>query len=155
MTFDVAKLTGRILAHIAPCRADRELAKKLDKLQDMLEKLQRSSVANPQSQPTHTEATLMQCARETIDKGTTMYEASLAAESAAGGQGAANRNIRVAEWVSVLESMSWNQRRSDPLDVVSSVSSIVSGDEAHTVVTSATSAQRAVQENKAFVVAGG
>ena len=96
----------------------------------------------------------MQCARETIDKGTTMYEASLAAESAAGGQGAANRNIRVAEWVSVLESMSWNQRPSDPLDVVSNVSSIVSGDEAHTVVTSATSAQRAVQENKAFDAAG-
>ena len=48
----------------------------------------------------------MQCAREVIVKGTTMYEANLAAESVAGGQGAANRNIRVAEQVSILESIS-------------------------------------------------
>jgi len=33
----------------------------------------------------------MQCAGEVIMKGTTIYEASLAAESVAGGQGAANR----------------------------------------------------------------
>ena len=96
----------------------------------------------------------MQCAREVIVKGTTMYEANLAAQSVAGGQGAANRNIHVAEWVSTLESISWDQRRSDLSDMVSNVPSIFSGDGAHTVVTSATSAQRAVQEHETFDAVG-
>lgn len=96
----------------------------------------------------------MQCAREVIVKGTTMCETTLAAESVAGGQGAANGNIRVAEWVSTLESISWDQRRSDPSDVVSNVPSIFSGDDAHTVSTSATSAQRAVQEREAIDAVG-
>jgi len=91
----------------------------------------------------------MQCAGEVIMKGTTIYEASLAAESVAGGQGAANRNIGVAEWVGTLESISWDQRRSNPSDMVSNVPSIFSGDDAHSVITSATSAQRAVQEREA------
>lgn len=120
----------------------------------MVEKLQRSSEANPQSRPSYTEATLTQCAREVIVKGTTMYEASQAAESVAGGQGAANRKIRVAEWVSTLEAISWDQRRSDPSDMVSNVPSIFSGDETHTVVTSATSAQSAVQEHEAVDASG-
>lgn len=154
MTFDKANLTCRVLKHIAPCRTDRGLAKKLDKLQDMVEKLQRLSEANLESQPSHTEGTLMQCAREVIVKGTTMYEANLAAESVAGGQGAANSNIRVAEWVNTLESIRWDQRRSDPSDRVSHVPSIFSGDEAHTVVTSATSAQLAAQDRDAVDVIG-
>lgn len=149
MTFDKANLARRVRAHIAPCRADRGLAKELDKLQDVVEKLQRSSEANPQSRPSHTEATLMQCAREVIVEGTTMYEESLAAKSVAGGQGAANSNIRVAEWVSTLDSIRRDQRLSDPSDIVSNVPSVFSGDEAHTVVTSVTSAQRAVQEREA------
>ena len=78
-----------------------------------------------------------------------MCEASLAAESVTGGQGAANRNSRVTEWVKILESISWDQPRSNPSDIVTNVPSIFSGDEAHTVVTSATSAQRAVQEREA------
>lgn len=96
----------------------------------------------------------MQCAREVIVKGTTMYEAGFAAESAARGQGAANSNIRVAEWVSTLESIRRDQRLSDTSDIVSDSPSIFSGDEAHTVVTSATSAQRAVQEREAFEAVG-
>ena len=154
MTFDKANLTSRVLAHIAPCRTDRGLATKLDKLQDMVEKLQRSTEANPQSRPSHTEATLMQCAREIIMKGTTMYEASLATESVAGGQGAANRNVGIAEWVSTLEFICWDQRRSDLSDMVSNVPSVFSGDVAHSVVTSATSTQRAGQEREAVGAVG-
>lgn len=149
MTFDKANLTRRVRAHIAPCRADRGLAKELGKLQDVVEKVQRSSEANPQSRPSHTKATLMQCAREVIVEGTTMYEGSLAAKSVAGGQGAANSNIRVAGWVSTLDSIRRDQRLSDPSDIVSKVPSVFSGDEAHTVVSSVTSAQRAVQEREA------
>lgn len=152
--FDRADLTGRVLTHIAPRRADRGLAKKLGKLQDMIQRLQRSWEADPQSRPAHTEVTLMQCAREVIVKGTTMYETNLAAESVAGGHGVANGNIRVAEWVSTLESISWDQRRSDPSDVVSNVPSIFSGDDAHTVSTSATSAQRAGQDREAIDAGG-
>ena len=96
----------------------------------------------------------MQCAREIILKGTNMYDASSNAEPIAGGQGAANRNIGVAEWVSTLEFISWDQRRSDPSDMVSNVPSIFSGDEAHSIITSATSAKRAMQEREAIGAAG-
>lgn len=96
----------------------------------------------------------MQCAREVIVKGTTMYEANLAAQSVAGGQGAANSNIRVPEWVNTLESIRWDQRRSNPSDMVSNVPSIFSGDEAHTVVSSETSAQHAVQGREAVDAIG-
>jgi tetratricopeptide (TPR) repeat protein len=116
----------------------------------MLEKLQRSSEANSQSRPTHAEAILMHRAREVIVKGTTMYEASLAAESVAGGQGAENSNFRVTEWVSILESIRREQQLSDPSDIVSNVPSIISGDEAHAAVTSATSAQRVMQKREAI-----
>ncbi|KAF2792451.1 hypothetical protein K505DRAFT_246639 [Melanomma pulvis-pyrius CBS 109.77] len=127
-------LINTVLAHIVPCRADRGLAKDLDQLQDMIEKLQRSSETNLQSRPSHAEVTLIQYAREVIVKGTTMYEASLAVESATGGQGAANSNIRVAEWVSTLESIRRDQRRSDPSDKASNVSSISFEDRPHNAV---------------------
>ena len=52
--------------------------------------------------------------------------------------------------MNTLESIRRDQRLSDPSDIVSNFPSIFSGDEAHTVVTSATSAQRAVQEREAF-----
>ncbi len=143
-----------MFASIAPCRADRELAKELDKLQDVVEKLQRSSEANPHLRPSHTEATLMQCAREVIEKGTTIYEASLAAESVAGGQGAANSTIRVAEWLGTLDSIRRDQRRSYPSDIVSNVPSIFSGNETYTAETSATSPQLAVQEREAVDTGG-
>lgn len=135
--------------HIVPCRADQELAKEVDKLQHMVEKLQRSLETNPRSRPSNTEATLMQCAREVIIKGTAMYEASPAGESVAGGQGAANSNVRVAEWLGILESIRRDQHYSNPLDIVSNTTSVFSEDGAHTVVTSATSMQSAMQEYKA------
>lgn len=115
----------------------------------MVETLQTLSEANSQSRPSHNDYRVMQLAREVIAKGTQMREASLAVESCAGGQGAANRSIRVAEWVSTLGSISCDQRRSDPSDIVSNVPSIFSGDETRTVETSATSAQCALQAGEA------
>ncbi|ERF70971.1 hypothetical protein EPUS_09042 [Endocarpon pusillum Z07020] len=147
-------LIHTVLAHIAPCQADQGLAKELDKLQDVVEKLQRSSEANPHSRPSHTEATLLQCTREVIVKGTTVYEASLAAQSITGGRGATNSNIRAVEWMSTLESIRRDERLSDPSDMVSNVSSIFSGNETYTVVTSATSEQSAVQEDEAVDAVG-
>ena len=119
----------------------------------MVEKLQRSSVADPQSRPSHTEVTLLKCAREVIAKGTAIYEADLAAESVARGQGTAKSNIRIAEWVSTLESMRRDQRLLDPSDIVPNLPSIGSGDEAHTVVTHQTSAHHALQESEAVITA--
>ncbi len=137
-----------------PRRADRELAKELDKLQDMVEQMQRSSEANLQSQPSDAEAILMQCAHEVIVKGTTMYEASVAAKSVAGNQGGTSSNIRVAEWVSTLEFIRQDQRLSDPSDIISNVASNFSGEEAHTAVMSAASVQCARQKNETFDAVG-
>lgn len=154
LTSEKADLSYRLIAHIAPGRADWALAKKLDKLQDMVEKLEKSSKINPQLRNSHTEVTLMQCACDVITKGTTMYEAGQTVESIAGGQRAANQNIRVAEWVGTLESINWDQRRSYPSDSVSNVPSVFSGDKAHTGMTSATSAQRSAQDHDAVDAAG-
>ncbi|KAF8846620.1 hypothetical protein BDZ45DRAFT_734130 [Acephala macrosclerotiorum] len=141
-------LINTVFAYIVPYQADREIAKEVDKLQNMVEKLQRSSGANSQSRLSHADATLMQYAREVIVKGTTMYEAILAAESVARGQGAANSNLRVAEWVSILESIRRDQDCSDPSDMVSNAPSTISGDAAHTIMMSVTSTKFAVQERE-------
>ncbi|KAF2471049.1 uncharacterized protein BDR25DRAFT_393633 [Lindgomyces ingoldianus] len=138
-------LINTVLTHIAPRRANRGLVKELDKLHAMIEKLQRSSEANPQSRTSQTEATLMQCAREVIVNGTAMYEASLAAQPFGRSQGAANGSIRVAEWVNTLDSIRLDQRRSDPSEMVSGVPPIFSGGRAHRDRTSATSVQHAEQ----------
>ena len=150
---DRADLTSRVFTHIAPSQVDRGLAQKLERLQEMVEKLQRSSKAY--LQPGNTEVTLMQCAREVLVKGTTMFEASMAAQSGAGGPGPATTNTHVAEWVSTLDSIGWDQRHSVTSDIASNVPSIFSGDEVHTVGTSATSAHRAVLERKASDVTEG
>lgn len=120
----------------------------------MVEKLQSSWETNPQVEASHAEVVLMQCACELIAKSTTMYEANLATESIAGGQGAANSNVRVAQWVSTLESIRRDQRLSDHSVMVSNVPSIFSEDEAHTLVTTANSVQRALQEGEAVDGAG-
>lgn len=93
----------------------------------MAEKLEKSSEANMQSRFSHTEATLMQYAREVVGKGRTTYQASQAAESVAGDPRAANSNSGVAEWVSTLESIRRDQRLSNASDMVSNVDSFVSG----------------------------
>lgn len=115
----------------------------------MIGKLQRLAETNLESRPSYVEATLMRCAREVIVTGTTMYDANLAAESVPRGQGAANDNIRVAEWVNTLDSLRWDQRHSDFSETASPVPTVFSGDEAHTVVTSTASAQCALQKREA------
>ncbi|KAE8442902.1 hypothetical protein EG329_002574 [Mollisiaceae sp. DMI_Dod_QoI] len=148
-------LLNTLLAYIAPRQANPELVKELDKLQNTVEKLHRSSKGNPQSRLSHIEATLLQCAREVVVKGMTMYKACLPAESVAGSQGAANSsNIRVAEWVSTLESIRQEQRRSYPSDMVSNVTSVFSRDEAHTVIASTTSTYSPVHKLEAAEVVG-
>ncbi|KAF7506791.1 hypothetical protein GJ744_011403 [Endocarpon pusillum] len=147
-------LINTVLAHIAPGPAAWKLAKNLDKLLEVVEKLQRSAEANPQSEPSHTEATLAQCAREVLIKGTAVYEASLAAESIAGSRGPANSNVRVAEWVSTFESMCRDERLPDPSDVASNRSSVFSRNEMSTVVTSITSEQHTLPEGKAVDAVG-
>ena len=115
----------------------------------MVEKLQRSSKANPQSTPSHTDTTLMQCAREVIAKGMAMYEENLAAKSIDGGRGAPTSNVRVSEWVNALESMRRDERLSDPSDLLSNRSSIFSGNGTYTFLTSASSEQPAVPQSDA------
>ena len=105
-------------------------------------KLQRSSEAILPSQLSSTEATLLQCAREVITKCMTMYKSNLAKQSATGGKGAADSHFRVAEWVSILESLRQDQRRPD-----SSVSHGPRND-APSLVTSPASAQGALSERE-------
>jgi tetratricopeptide (TPR) repeat protein len=99
-----------VFAYITPDRDDQEHAKGLDALQDLVEKMQRSSEdVVIQSRTSERKATVLQCAREIIVKRTAMYEAGLAAKSITGGQGAADSNIRVTEWVRTLESLRRDQ----------------------------------------------
>lgn len=96
----------------------------------------------------------MQCANEVIMKGTTMYGASRAAESVAAGQGAANSNIRVAEWVSALESLRLGQQGSNTPEISSNILTRISGDEVHIAMTSANSAQSDLPERELVAAAG-
>jgi tetratricopeptide (TPR) repeat protein len=116
-------------------------------------KLQRSWKANA-LQPSHAEITLMNCLREVITEGLAMCEASRNPESVTGGQEAANNNISVAVWVSTLESILRDQRRSDSSEEVVNAPLILSRHEAHAVVTSATSAPNDMQECEAFKAVG-
>ena len=89
-------------------------------------------------------ATLVQCAREVITKGTTMYEASVAPPSILGGQGAANSNIRVAQWVNTLDLLRREEPLAAPSEVGSALPSVFSGDDVDTSLTGATSVQHDV-----------
>ncbi|KAF2680719.1 hypothetical protein K458DRAFT_479804 [Lentithecium fluviatile CBS 122367] len=99
----ITLLINTVLTHLAPGQVDQRLSGELSKLQYMLEKLHRSSNADPHSRSSRTEASLMQRAREVIAQGTTMYETSLPPVSPRGGQEA--NNVRVAEWVGILKSL--------------------------------------------------
>ena len=112
----------------------------------MIDKIQDSSEAYLKSHPSYIKITLMRCACEAIAKSAVRGETPHAAEATAGCQGVTNSNVRVAEWVGTLESIHQDQRHSNFSDVVSNSPSILSGDEASTVLTSATSAQRIVQD---------
>ncbi|KAK5170208.1 uncharacterized protein LTR77_004794 [Saxophila tyrrhenica] len=134
------------VAHLAPGYANRELSQKLDALQDMVDSLQRSMESAPRTSRSDTDATLVQCAREVITQGSTMYEASLAAPSILGGQGAANSNVRVAQWVGAIDAL----RRENPIpelsDTRSTLPSVFSGDGGYRSLTDATSAQHEMVE---------
>lgn len=118
----------------------------LDQLQGSVERLQRSPESTSWSKHSYTEVTLIQCARETIAKATTMYEGSLAVESVARGFGAGDSSsIRVAEWVSTLDSI----RRDQASVMVSNSPPISSGDGTSTVMTCASSAPRDGQKQEA------
>ncbi|KAF2125857.1 hypothetical protein P153DRAFT_298965, partial [Dothidotthia symphoricarpi CBS 119687] len=114
----ISLLIDTIITHLAPGRVDQRLSKKLERLQVVIEKLHKSSRADPQSRLSHTEATLIQCAREVIATGTTLYEASLSPRSFAGGQETASSNIRVVVWVDTLASIRRDQRCLEASDTI-------------------------------------
>ena len=112
----------------------------------MIEKIQNSSEVYSKSHPSYTKITLMRCACEAIAKSTIVGETPPTAETIAGSQGVESRDVRVAEWVGTLKSIRQDQRHSKFSDIVSNSPSILSGDEASTVVTSITSAQLVAQD---------
>lgn len=140
---------------VASGRVDGGPVEQMEKLQDILEKLQLSSGSDPRSAISHIEATLMRYTRELIAKGTTLYVASSAEACVTRGQGPATSNIRVAEWVSTLESIRRDEQLSESSDTVSNIpSSCFSGDEAHTVGTSPVAAQRTLPEREVVDTVG-
>jgi tetratricopeptide (TPR) repeat protein len=138
-----------VLAHIAPSRSDRSLSQELIKLHDMVEKLQRSADAHPQSRSSHTEAALMQYAREVIANGTSRCTASLTAQSAAGGQGLEGANMRAGGWMSDLGSVRRDQQLSNPPDIDPKITPMLSRHQSHISSGSTISTQRAMQERVA------
>lgn len=141
-----------MLTYIAPCRSDWGLAKNLEKLQEIVGKLQRSLEADSYSRPSHAEVTLLQCAREVLVKGATVHEASLAAESIVGAK--ANNDIHVAEWVGVLDHIRQDGQFPDPSNTISNISSTFSQIELNTAITNTTSERRPAYESGSLDVVG-
>ena len=96
----------------------------------------------------------MQCAREAIVAGRTMYEASQAAESDAGGRETSTSKLRVVEWVTTLESIRRDRQLSHVSDMVSDEPCGLSENKTHANVTGATSMQQSMQESEAIDAVG-
>lgn len=122
-----------------PLQAGPEFAGKLDDLRVIVERLQ-SSTDNT-ARPVHprTEAVLVQCAREVMWKEKAMHQSGLALRNVAGGPGVTTSNLRVAEWVSTLESLRRDQQPPSSLNVLNSGdrSSFLPGDDGSTRETNA------------------
>jgi ankyrin repeat protein/tetratricopeptide (TPR) repeat protein len=142
--FDGANLAGRILVHIVPCHVDEGLLNELKQLQDIVEERQRLLKANPESQTSQTETTLMQCALEAIEKGSNMYEAYLASDHACQSRGAPNHKSHITEWMGALGSIRRDQQRLNSPNVNCNDLR----DEEQIIASSRSSTQDHVQESK-------
>lgn len=131
-----------------PRRANRELARELDKLQDTIDKLRVSLDVRSITPLTQSEATLLQSAHDTIMKGTAMYESRHTAASVADSQDTTQSNTRVAAWVGTLDSMR-RERRSEVLsEGFTTTSSVFSGTLNRAGLTSTTSEHHAAYEGE-------
>jgi hypothetical protein len=74
-----AKLKCSVLVH--PMHRRPEQLNEMSKIQDTMQKLQRSVATDPHSRLTYVEASLLQYAHELVVQGTTIYEPSVVAES--------------------------------------------------------------------------
>ncbi|KAH7110897.1 hypothetical protein B0J11DRAFT_562638 [Dendryphion nanum] len=101
-------LMNTMFAHLVTGRVDRRFSQVLDKLQDAVERLQRSLESDPHSQPS--ELTLLQCARDLLEKGTTMYKACIATEGTPKNQSTPRTAVRVVDWVTALDSLRRDQQ---------------------------------------------
>lgn len=95
--------------YLAPGGVDQRLSTGMENLQDMIEKLYRSSKADSQSRLSRAEADLIQLAREAIAMGTTIYEASLSPRPFIRRQEIEHGDIRITGWIGAVESMRHSQ----------------------------------------------
>lgn len=115
------------VAHLAPGYANHELRTKLDALRDMTQNLQRIlEQIKQQGASTETGAALVDCAKDVMTSGNTLYEASVAEASVYGGLTGADSNVRVAAWVGTLESLNREALASELSDRNSYASTVFS-----------------------------
>ncbi|KAL8991804.1 MAG: hypothetical protein Q9169_007635 [Polycauliona sp. 2 TL-2023] len=118
---DTLILISTILAFDGPGQVDGGFDEALHKLQGLLGRLQTSSSPGTATVGSNVETTLLQCAHELIVQYTTLHTAGQPEEYLVGDQGTAASNVRVAEWVSTLESIRRDHRLSDSTGTVSKV----------------------------------
>ncbi|EMC96115.1 hypothetical protein BAUCODRAFT_25055 [Baudoinia panamericana UAMH 10762] len=129
------------VAHLAPHHATKDLALKLDALEATIQKLQDSlRTGGQQGFQADAGLDIVGCAVEIKQRGTTLFEASVAG-SVVGGPELAQRNLRVAEWTSDIELLRRDKgsTSSAPSDSDTYSPTIFSRDGAATLTTLATS----------------
>ena len=128
------------VSHLAPGLANQELVRKVGELQNCIHNLQ-SQVDKARSPQTSDHSSpLIDYAKEVIQSGVTLYEASVTGGSVIGGVDAATANTRVAAWLSSFECLRRDAQSSEPSDDRGSKSfSVFSEDDRRTVPTDLTS----------------
>ena len=114
------------VAHIAPDHATQQLPGKLDDLRQRLKNIEsKLDVSQSRSQLLgDDQSTLINFARDTLRSGKTLYEASVAgsvlgaetADSVMGYEQAASSNTKVAEWVTVVNTLRTESREGNYSD---------------------------------------
>ncbi|KAK3674068.1 hypothetical protein LTR78_005915 [Recurvomyces mirabilis] len=124
----VADWIPRKVTYIQPARADRGLAEKLDILQEMIERLMRTTDQQKHSgeagRKADDENALMSSAKDILSRGTSLYSASVAGGSVRGQLAAQHR---VIEWADTLALLRFKLDISDRSDSPSGQSSPVTG----------------------------
>ncbi|KAH8731506.1 hypothetical protein GQ44DRAFT_585056, partial [Phaeosphaeriaceae sp. PMI808] len=134
------------LSHHAPDRSQHRILHALNKLQDMMNNLQRSSNKELDSRLSHTETILIQCAHEVVMAGSATYEAALGTDSIARIQSSLPNQSLATEWVNSLDSIRQDLRHLDQPNIASPTTYLPPHEGARSNLANTTSARSTLQK---------